>query len=593
MKFFALILACVFAAEASIYSCGSYNYWCAHNFWVFPPACTYKCDIKFNKCWLTSHHHSCFELCFPKSYGSCCEPEKDDICAFINTYKSKLEQTRQRIKCELQQKIRKCCMKIDRVHHSYICTFKFYLKHWHCPGDHHYVCKLSVYKNKLNQLKCQAIAKCNRAIAEILCKIKKIHDKAICPFQKCLLTRKSRVDAYCKQLESKAEKIKAYCNNSYTPNLQKQVNWVKSVFRKIYVGKDKGDHFDDAMKTYEDNLKKDAGNLMEKFKKDVDSAIKKMKDCYRCNYKCYFTTGCCKFTQKKFTKSCACLPKPPKYVCKRVSLCAFKVLWEGCKYKNLKTCCENENPVNFTDSAVTEKAQGYKDELSTKVTEWKSNITKWGDNMIVQLYRAISGLNHPRSNATQAEIDSFHKVFQDHADEWVVEKKDGFVTEVTTVENKTISDINDWVNRTKSYVKQVWDKNGCCLKKKTELINKYHNHLETLKGNHRTRLNMKLEVLSKNQKYKFDAFYRCAFGSNPQDDSIKKLKIHYYKCIDDTIEEVRKKFEDYWKEWQPKLEGHYVCTYKCGVSLTLPAFSLACNWTLNSPQVQDFFWECQ
>ena len=107
--------------------------------------------------------------------------EKDDICAFINTYKSKLEQTRQRIKCELQQKIRKCCMKIDRVHHSYICTFKFYLKHWHCPGDHHYVCKLSVYKNKLNQLKCQAIAKCNRAIAEILCKIKKIHDKAICP----------------------------------------------------------------------------------------------------------------------------------------------------------------------------------------------------------------------------------------------------------------------------------------------------------------------------------------------------------------------------------------------------------------------------
>ena len=97
-----------------------------------------------------------------------------------------------------------------------------------------------------------------------------------------------------------------------------------------------------------------------------------------------------------------------------------------------------------------------------------------------------------RKNPTQAELDNFHKVLQDHADEWIKEKKEDFNSEVTTIETKAASDINDWDSKTKSHVKTVWDKHGCCLAEKSNKIRDYHSHLENMKINQRCRLSTKL-----------------------------------------------------------------------------------------------------
>merc|ERR1712096_548324 len=47
-----------------------------------------------------------------------------------------------------------------------------------------------------------------------------------------------------------------------------------------------------------------------------------------------------------------------------------------------------------------------------------------------------------------------------------------------------------------------------------------------------------------------------------------------------------KKFDDFWNEWQPKLQEHYVCSLKCSVKVTTSSLKLSYKWNLCAPCVE-------
>lgn len=57
------------------------------------------------------------------------------------------------------------------------------------------------------------------------------------------------------------------------------------------------------MKKYKDILNDERTCLIDIFKSKLADAVKSIKECYRCNYKCYFNTGCYGFTNKQYKKS--------------------------------------------------------------------------------------------------------------------------------------------------------------------------------------------------------------------------------------------------------------------------------------------------
>ena len=74
----------------------------------------------------------------------------------------------------------------------------------------------------------------------------------------------------------------------------------------IYTGgeiKPDSETFEDAMCAYQELLDSDKAWYVEKFKEKIDAAVQELKDCYRCNYKCYFNTGCYGFNRRSFRKT--------------------------------------------------------------------------------------------------------------------------------------------------------------------------------------------------------------------------------------------------------------------------------------------------
>merc|ERR1712183_281585 len=96
---------------------------------------------------------------------------------------------------------------------------------------------------------------------------------------------------------------------------------------------------------------------------------------YRCNYKCYFNSGCYGFSLKSFSRQCTEFPSPPKYSYKLVGVSPFKADWSGIPYNCLNTCSEDDKNPTFDDQSHIEsigtKAEEYETDLKTKVEEWK------------------------------------------------------------------------------------------------------------------------------------------------------------------------------------------------------------------------------
>merc|ERR1739838_42810 len=75
----------------------------------------------------------------------------------------------------------------------------------------------------------------------------------------------------------------------------------------------------------------------------------------------------------------------------------------------------------------------------------------------------------------------------------------------------------------------------------------------------------------------YDRFHTCAFAVDPK---YGILKTEYKACVDKKVEAVIKKFDDFWSKWEPKLQEHFICGYKCTARVTTPCLRLLLPQTL-------------
>ena len=67
--------------------------------------------------------------------------------------------------------------------------------------------------------------------------------------------------------------------------------------------KTKDANHDAAMEAYYNELCDQLAIDVAAFQGEVDTAVAALKESYRCNYKCYFQTGCYGFSRKSYSRS--------------------------------------------------------------------------------------------------------------------------------------------------------------------------------------------------------------------------------------------------------------------------------------------------
>ena len=61
----------------------------------------------------------------------------------------------------------------------------------------------------------------------------------------------------------------------------------------------------------------------------------------------------------------------------------------------------------------------------------------------------------------------------------------------------------------------------------------------------------------------FEKLYGCTVGDLPEEKVWVEQKKAYKQTVDQNVLDFLKTFVDFWNNWQPKLQEHYVCSLKC------------------------------
>merc|ERR1712038_1703362 len=290
----------------------------------------------------------------------------------------------------------------------------------------------------------------------------------------------------------------------------------------------------------------------------VDAAVKEMKENYRCNYKCFFQTGCFGFSRRSFSRSCVRFPTPPKYNFKFFGMCAFNADWNGCAYSCLRTCSVAEKNPTFDDQthidAINAKTTGYKAELAAKVAEWKKQIADW-------------------------------KV-QAQARTWIDLKEKELLAQVTCIETRITARINSWHISALAYISKIKEQFNCCVNNRNAKIISYNACLATKRSTQRAQLLKRLTAHADQHKCVFDRFYECSFSDLPEEDVFVAAKAAYKACVDQKVLDVLAKFDAFWDKMEPKLREHYCCGFKCMAKVTTPCLNLCYNWNFCAPSTR-------
>jgi len=592
MKFIVAFLACIVAAQAATFTCPTYDYWCSHNFHVLPPRSYYCYTVPFNSAWCTNQYYADCLLEFPKAEGTSCEAEKDDVETCITTYTTKLETARGTIRDTLNEGLTPFTTTIDTLHLQYLNTFKAYLKLVHDEGTDEYNTKVLEYETELGDIKTQAIADFNTAVDAAMTRIETFHNQIISQFRSCLVSRTSKLTLYNTQLDTRVTSIVSQYRTRLEAIVTKKVTFVRSVFDKLYAGKDKHADHETAMTAYNTELSGEVDTAVTDFETELTTAVDALKTSYRCNYKCYFQTGCYGFSRRSYSRSCVRLPSPPRTSYKLVGVGAFKADWNGCPYRCLRTCTEEEKTCTFDhESHLTEigtRETTYKGDLNTKVTAWREQVNTWETTTTTSLTAIVQTLQ-PRSYCgvapTAEEITAFQTAAQTIADNWIANKKAEFLAQILTIETRITGQIETWKARADGYINKVKAQFDCCVANKESKISSYTTSLESKKVAARAVLSTKLTSMATQHKSCFDRFHIAMFGATPANALIVALKTNYHTCVDDKVTEVLGKFDTFWNEWQPKLIEHYTCGFKCTTSVTTPSLNLCYNWNFCAPSL--------
>jgi len=591
MKFVAVFLACIVAAQATSIVVPSYDYWCAHNFHVLPARSYYCFSLPISQNWCTAKYYADCLVEFPQDQDPGCEAEQTDLDAFIAGYEVKLAAARAQIETELNTGLTAFKDEIDAVHLTYVNTYKEYLKNVYAEGTDEYNTRVTAYEAELLASRTRAVNSWIDAVANAISRIETFHTSILTRFRSCLETRITRIGEYNSKMDQRSTEIVGRYRTALEKIVARRVEFVKSVFDKLYADKAKHADHETAMANYSAELAAEVDALVSTFQGQVNVAIAEFKEKYRCNYKCFFATGCYSFNRKSSSRSCS-FPSAPKYSYKMVGVGAFKVDWNGAKYQCLRTCTAAEKTCSFDHQShideIGTKAAGYVVALNAKVSEWKTQVADWKSAAEAGLEEKIACMlpwSYCGTEPTEAEIEAFRQKLRTQAQTWINETEQRLLDQITALATRITNSIDSWKTRAIAYINKVNEQFKCCVDNKNAKIASYTTCLETRKTEQRAKLVEWLNKAATAHKTRFDLFYVSAFGETPADALIQNLKGLYHGCVDTKVGAVLAKFDAYWAEWQPQLIEHYTCGFKCSVTLKTPCLSLSYKWNFCAPAI--------
>merc|ERR1712002_1134823 len=263
MKFIAVLLACVVAAQAATSACPSYSYWCANGFRVLPSRSVYCYTVPFKSSWCSAETYADILAEFPKTNadGKDCEGEITDMEGYLTDVQS--------------------------IHDDYIATFTRYYKSA-CADQQ------SDFEKKLAESKEEAGKNFDKAVEKAIERIAAFHEKIVASFKSCLDTRACRVESFNTKMDARAAEMKKCYEDRVKASVNKRIDWITKVLKKIYEGADatKVAVYEAVIEKYTCDMVFEIAAYTNDYNSKVDAAVKAMKINYRCSYKCYFSTGC-------------------------------------------------------------------------------------------------------------------------------------------------------------------------------------------------------------------------------------------------------------------------------------------------------------
>jgi len=599
MKYIAVFLACLVAAQAATFHCPSYEYWCAHSFHVLPERSYYCLTVPFDKCWLTPDYYKHEIISFPKKLVGGFEEEKD-VDALVKDLEDKLKEAREKIKKDLMKGRTAYGENLEQLHKFYVSHFKQYYSY--VVSDEAIVAKkVAEYEKELEQMHKRAMADYEKAVDAAILKIQYFHEQLISQFRQTVTTRDSRVKAYCTELESKATQY----INSYKLRLDqivlKKVAFVKKVFTILYSDKAMDDTFDDSMKCYEKLLKDEVTKLVAEFKVLVEQVTHKYKEAWRCSFIVTFTDGCYVIA-KSMIRVNAQFPAAPHTACTFCGVTGYYADWAGCAYRDLKSKKdqkEDEEDCKFDEKKHLEEIQRlyvvYKQGLGSYKLKWEQQVKDWvisSKTGLEQILIKKMPATYDGCPPSQADITALHERLRKQAETWLKSQEHIQMSQVTSVCHQYEARIKSWERQAINLVKKVAENMKCCTDGMEKKIVIYKKCLTDKKTEQRECLKKMLESTSAKHMVQFNAFFVSVFGANPTNPKIVALKTHYKECIEKKVEEVLKKFDEWWILWEPKLIEHYCCGFKCKVKFVTPELHLNFEWNFCPADLRSCVFYC-
>jgi len=586
MKYFAVFLACIVAAQAATFHCPSYEFWCAHSFHVLPERSYYCLTVPFDNCWVTPDFYKHELINFPQKLIGGFEEEKD-VDALVKELETKLKEAREKIKKNLMKGIDSYSENLQNLHKFYVSHFKQYYSY--VVSDPAVVAKKTAeYAAELAAMHKRALADYEKAVDASILKVQYFHEQLVAQFRQTCTKRDSRVKAYCTELESKATQYV----NSYKMRLDqillKKVAFVKKVFTLLYSDKVMHESFDEAIAEYEKLLKEEVAKLVAEFKVLVQQVTHKLKEAWRCSFIVCFSNGCYVIAEHRIRVKVE-FPAAPHTACRFCGVASYQADWAGCAYTKLKSKKDadqkEEEECKFDEKKhldeISRYVGVYKQGLFMKKEEWKKQVTEWVTHSKTGLEQILikkMPASYDGCPPSEEDITALHIRLRKQAAVWLKSQEHIQMSQITSVCHQYEARIRSWERQAINLVKKVAENMKCCTDGKDKKIEIYKKCLTDKKAEQRACLEKMLKSTSTKHMVQFEAFFVSVFGAAPTNKLIISLKTHYKECIEKKVAEVLKKFDDWWIIWEPKLIEHYCCGFKCKVKFVTPQLHLNFEW---------------
>jgi len=587
MKLIAALLACVVACKCSFMPASGDN-------WVnrmvpdgSPDGSYYLYQLPIRPEWYSAKYYRKQLVDFPVRTQLTCSPEIANMEEFITAYEDKLKLKRDEIQAELEAHMKPFTDKIDQIHQKYLSDYKDNLTKELDAESEEYQTKTEEYSADLNEKKDKAVKDFEREVMNVIGRINAFHDRLMGNFKRCLETRNERIAEYNKLVDERAMKYKTRYLDCLNDGVEKRVEFVKGMLEKVL-----GEINEETMEEYRECLMKQVADLTAEFNSKVEEAVMKIKQGYRCNYTCYFKTGCYNFNRCKYSRTIVKLPALRRYNYVYVKVPKFSVDWKGIEYKKLETCDAESydfDEQKYRDELQT-RADEYNKQLEEKMEGWKQQVKDWEVQALEELEARINmavPTDYNGVELTEEEMDAVVQNFREQASTWVDCQVKMLLVRLQKLQMRLSIGVRVWLKRADRYVSMVKKRYEDCLAKKEKQVSAYKECLQERINAYRSQLEDKLAKCLEVQMKYFNSFYDCSFKDIPDSNKFASLKEAYKNKISARVSEVMQKFDDYWQMWQPQLVAHFACGVKCQHKMVAPCYNNKYQWKLVAPCSDD------